>query len=377
VWTVYVRDQNLRRQGEIDDYATLEAVRRLNRVGTWTLDLPATSDAALLLAQPGWGVQVVDEDSGDSLTSGPTVDVERNRTGDSDSITVSGVDDMIHLEDRLAHPQPASAAPPYSTSAYDVRTGTASTVISQYVNVNAGPGAIAQRRVPLLTLATDPVVGGSITGRARWQNLREFAEELALSGGGLAFDVTQVGGPGLQFAVRAPVDRTSTVRLSVDLGTLAGYKYSVRAPQVSYVYCGGGGEGTARAVAEGQSPGDIVTWSRRVEQWADRRDTTDSAELAQEIAKRLAEGQGESAVTCSPVDIDGVHYLTDYALGDRVSVEIDDAVITELIREVRLIARPDEQRVLPLVGTPAASTALRLLRRLRSTDTRLINLERR
>ena len=375
VWLIHVRDPQLNRQALLDDYQQFDAVKRLNKVGSWMLDLNATVDTALLLTQPGWGIEVVRESDGLPLISGPMTTVDRKRANEENVITVSGVDDVIHLADRLVHPQPASAVPPYGTTEHDVRTGTCSTVLSAYVNVNAGPGALAPRRVTGLVLGADPVAGGSVTGRGRWQNLLVFLQELALAGGGLAFDVRQLG-TSLEFIVIQPEDKSATVKFSLELGNLASYSYTLAAPTSSYVVCGGGGEGTARTIREGQSSADIAEWRRRIEHFTDRRDTTDVTELDQEIATTLAEAQAATTFSFVPIDLEGMAYLDDYDLGDRVAAVVDDTV-TELIREVKVSATPDKSTITPSIGTPVLTDVARLFRRLRSAEQRVLNLERR
>lgn len=376
MWAIHVRDPQLQRQALLDDYESLEVVKRLNKRGSWTLELNVASATALMLTEPGWGVEIVRESDGAHLVSGPMIEVDRKRDGKSDTITVIGVDDKVHLEDRLVHPQPGTASPPYSVSADDVRTGVASTVMLQYVDVNAGPSALTQRRITGLTLAGDPVAGSTVNGRARWkQTLLTFLEELALKGGGLAFDVQQ-SGTDLVFSVWQPVDRSATVKFSIELGNLAAFTYNLAAPEATYIVCGGGGEGAARTIQEGQSAADIATWRRRIERFVDSRDTSDTTELSQEIEKALDESQAKTTFSFVPIDLPGMTYIDDYSLGDRVSAVIDDTV-TELIREVKVVANPGATRITPSVGTPALKEASRLLRRLRRDATRLNNLERR
>lgn len=375
MWSIHVRDPSLQRVALLDDFQRLEAVKRLNKVGAWVLDLNASAEAALLLTEPGWGVDIVRSSDGAHLLSGPMTKVERKRENSANTITVSGVDDMIHLNDRLAHPQPATASPPYNSQEHDVRTGVCSTVLRQYVDVNLGPSALGDRRVTGLTLAGDPVAGTSITGRARWQNLLTLLQELAVAGGGLAFDIQQVGS-GLQFIVWTPADRSATVKFSVELRNLASYQYSLSAPETSYIVCGGGGEGTARTIRERTASADIVAWSRRIEQFVDRRDTTDSTELDQEITKSLEEGQTQTTVSFEPVDLPGMSYLDNYQLGDQVAAVVDDSV-TEVIREIKVEASPGSSRVSPSIGTPVMRDVARLFRRLRRVETRVGDIERR
>lgn len=375
MWTLYLRDPTLQREGQIDDFEKCEAIARFNDIGTWTVDVDGRAPLAAKLATPGYGIELVRDDT-TVVMSGPMRHRVWSRDGDQLQLTVSGVDDMIWLKRRLAHPQPATAAPPYNTNEYDVRTGVASTVLRAYVNANAGAGALAPRQVTGLGLDTDPLAGTTVTGRARWQVLLQLLQELAIAGGNLGFRVTK-SGTSLLFQVYEPTDRTSSVILSTELGNLFGYDYESEASEVNYVYLGGGGEGTARTVREGSDSAEVTSWGR-IEAFQDRRDTTDTGELDQEITKTLTEGVGKTGLSINPVDIDGMVFLQDYNLGDLVTYVIDGEPNTQIVREARITLTPDgPQQTIPGLNTAGRNDVLRLLRRLRIAEARILDLERR
>lgn len=378
MWTVYLRDPNRKRQALIDDYAQLEAIARFNSVGTWqiTMDM-RKSYARDMIAAPQWGIELVHDSTGTTVMSGRAVKANRRRSDTENTVTVYGVDDMTWLARRVAHPQPGTGAPPYSSQAYDVRTGTCSTILRQYVDVNAGPGAITQRRVPGLTLDTDPVTGASVTGRARWQDpLLALLQELALAGGGLGFRVRK-SGANLLFQVYQPTDRSGSVQWSEELGNLYEFSYELVEADVNYVYAGGGGEGTARTIREGQRPDGMVEWGR-IERFVDRRDTTDTTELDQAISERLQEGREATIVSVTPIDTDGQTYLTHYDLGDKVTVLYDDFSLVDIVREVKIELTQHKTRVSPTVGTPGArAQEIGSIGRIRRLETRVNDLERR
>lgn len=296
------------------------------------------------------------------------------RVGEN-TVEVHGVDDNIWLAKSLAHPEPASSVPPYSVSEYDVRTGQCSTILRQYVNVNRGPSAIVPRRVPGLALASDPLLGTTVTGRARWQILLDLLKELAVSGGDIGFKVEQ-SGTALNFTVYQGVDRTATVKFSEDNGTLSAFDYTAEAPDATYIYCGGGGEGTARTIKEGQDADLVAAWGR-FEKFRDRRDTTDSTELGQTITEELAESGEKASLSITPIDIPGQTYGVHYGLGDRVTVVIDGTPVQEAIREVTLAYTPDgPQTIKPTIGTVSKPTIVGLFSSVRDALLRTRNLER-
>lgn len=338
----------------------------------------ADTDAASLLSAKGAGIIV--ERNGVVLLSGPVRKLERRWSKDEDDLVAWGPDDTFVLTTRIALPVPSG--PPYSSSAYDVRTGVASTIIRQYVDVNAGPGAVVQRQVAGLALAADPGIGTTVTGRARFHWLIELAQSLAQTGGGLGFRVVQVGTT-RQFQVYQPADKTATAIFSRDLDNLAGHEYSLAAAGANYVYAGGGGVGTARTIVEGQDSQSVVDWDR-VETFLDRRDTTDPTELQQAITDELAARAQQADIRLSPVDTEGLAFGTDYGLGDKVTAVIDTVPLRDLIRQVNItLTAADGEVVEPAVGTAALAQVVPtffaspvVAPRDARADRRLSNLER-
>lgn len=374
-WTLYTRRSDGYIEAQIDDFTALEITHRYCDVGTWSLDLDHRAAGVPWLNRTGSGIYLVRDDT-DVVLSGWTTEINRKRDNTQDAITFSGVDDTIWLAARRASPQPGTATAPYSTSAYDVRTGTASTVLRQYVDVNAGPGAVSARKVTWgggLTLAADPAVGGSVTGRGRWQSLLELLQELALAGG-VGFRVAHTGSA-VQFQPFEPADKTGSVRFSVELGSLASHGYQATIPAVNHVYVGGGGEGTARTILERQDPHAIAAHGRR-EDFRDRRDTTDPTELAQAAQEHLDENKGTVTLTLTPVETGQLTYRADWDLGDKVTVDLDGQPITERIREIKQAWTGDEHTIRPLVGTPGATEMLRVFTAIDKANRRLTNLER-
>jgi hypothetical protein len=373
--TIYVRDPALNRIGQLDDFARLHVDPKFNDVGSWELELDRRVPLAAELARPGYGLQVIY--NGNTLTSGPTVARRLERQNGTSKLAIRGVDDNVWLARRFAHMQPASLAPPYSTNEHDVRTGRCSTVLRQYADVNAGPGAIVPRRVPGLVIGTDPLVGTNpVTGRARLQVLIEFMRELAAGGGGLGFRVVQVGLT-LEFQVYLPVDRSQSVKFSEALQNIGDYTFESSAPEANWIICAGGGEGTARTFVEGGDGLSQADWGR-IELMRDRRDTTVTAEMQQTITEELAEKAAPVSLTISPFDTTQQRYGEHYGLGDRVTVIVEGEPIVESIRQVSLTydaSGPLNMR--STVGTPGRGDIFRVFKALRDLRYRVTDIERR
>lgn len=372
--TVYVRDAALQRIIQVDDFDTLELTSRFNDVGTWQLTLDGRLPAAAALTSPWYGIEVSYGDVG-TIFSGSAVVRGRRRNHSSYQATISGSSDEMWIPRRLASPQPATTYAPYNTNEHDVRSGVASTVLIAYANANLGPGATGARRIPPVVMNTDPVVGSSVTGRARWQPLLALLQELATAGG-IGFQLRQ-SGTSLVFSAYQPTDRSTTVQFSLELGNLAGYDYEVTAPEATYALIGGDGEGTARTIIETYDPATLAAYGRN-EVFIDRRDTTDPTEMTQAGQTHLVEHGEQAKLSITPIDTPQMMFGAQYNLGDQVTVIIDGAPVGEVVREVKLTLTPTGPRELvPVIGTPAAQDVLRLFRDVRALTNRTTNLERR
>src|SRR5207344_1270991 len=120
------------RQAAVDPYESAEIIARVNDVSTWQVELPTDTDAgALFVSDPFARLEIALD--GAAWRSGPVSHLQRTVDVDGDWLQVSGVDDTIWLARRNAHPQPGTAAPPYSTTAYDVHTGNVAAVIGELI----------------------------------------------------------------------------------------------------------------------------------------------------------------------------------------------------------------------------------------------------
>lgn len=377
-WNVYARDGLLQRQGEIDDFADLEAIRRWNDIGSWTLTIDRRSPMASILRDPGAGIIITRDDS--VWMSGPWTKAHHAVKNSQEVLELSGSDDNIWLRRRQASPSPTESVPPYTIQSYDVRTGIASTILRQYVNMNLGPGAAGVRKRPEVTLGIDPAVGSTVTGRARWQVLLTMLQELATTGDA-GFNLVQ-SGANLEFQTFAAIDRTATVRFSRDIGNLAEFEYEESAPEANYFYVGGGGEGTARVLFEKSDAVSIAGWGRIEGEFVDRRDTSTASELSQAADEAFSGKAAKNILTATLIDTPQATYGTDYDLGTKVSVELDNPgstdVVQDLIRRVKLKGDENGFVITPAVGPEGTQDGgLQIWGTVRELRDRVINLERR
>lgn len=348
-YTLAVRDQaTLGLLGEVDDYSQLEAVSRYNGVGQWQLHLDGASAAAALLL--GYDRGLVLLRNGSPVYSGPVGGYERSQDRSRHTLVVRGPCDNTYLARALAWPE--APALTTATSEYDVRTGLASAVLYGYVDANCGPGAHSTRRVPGLALATDPGLGSTITGRARWDKLHELLASLALaSDPALGWQVLWEPGGVLRCTVYEPVDLATEFAFGFDFGNLLAYSYSVGEPEATYAVVGGAGDGIARTYAMAGDSSAMVERGR-YEGFTDSSGTSDAGELEQARLGYLAGAAAASALSITPVDTAAVVYGETYQLGDRVRVVTADGTIDDLVREVRLVLDAGGVQVVPTVASP-------------------------
>lgn len=369
-WKLYLRGNSLIYAGEISAYE-MDGVLRLNNVSTATVTFPLTAE---LIEEIDWGFGLVLTRDDVVIFSGPITGI----TDSPDGLTVELQDDTVNLEDRATPPTPTG--PPYPDE-YDVKTNIASTILRYLVDVHVGPSAIPARRFPYLTLPADPLLGPSITSRARFNSLIELLRELALSSG-LGFRVAQSATVlgALEFQVYKPVDRTGTVMFSVEDETLVNYSYTQRASSANYIYALGNGIGPNRPVQESQDPYEITHYGRRIERVIDSRGSDSASDMAQAIAAALAGGATRTELQLEASDSDKLAFGRDYGLGDIVPVRTRrKGEVPGVIQEVEFSIRNGAGITFkPTVGTPGATgdSAEQASQQIAGLGAQISNLER-
>jgi hypothetical protein len=393
-WTVRTRGEDRVVRGELTRWTQLVLIPRYADVGSWSVQLGLADPAALDLldlldSDDAADVGLVFERDDGLTISGPVVDYQ-DVWGPGDpgagTLALSGSTDTRYLAERLAYQDPTQPASLQSATAYDVRTGLAETVMRDYVAVNAGYAALADRRVPGLGFEADQGRGGTLTERARMDDLLELCQRIALAGGDLGFQIVQVGN-GLQFQVTQPRDLRADVVFSPELGTLAGWARGATRAESTSAVVAGSGQGTERAFVEMGSLGAAARWGR-VETFVDRRDTGDTTELQQAGTQELTEHAEQVSIAIQTRDTPQITFGRDYQLGDRVSVEVRGRRAEHVIRELEIRVDDHQQtpgtatkgrveRVKALIGTPRATFAPGFRHPARKTARRVGALERR
>jgi hypothetical protein len=367
---IELRDPARQRVGQVDRLTSLELTPTFNGVGGWSLTLPAGTSQADAFAQGGW----ITLFSGDRQIFAGQVRGLKLARSESDpfagTLTAYGPSAEVLLTDRLAYQVPGQPATLQGATEYDKRTGPAETVIKQYVNLNAGPGAIAARRTAGLIIEADGARGGSVTGSARMTPLLDLIGPLAETAG-LGFRVVLTTGNQFQFQVFTPTDKTASARFGIDLGNLTSFERQVEAPKVSAAIVGGSGEGLFRAYREVVDDDAIAAWGNRVESFVDSSGDSD-AELDQAGVEQLTQNGPSTGITIQTIDTPNLRFARDYYLGDRVTAE----GVADVLRGVTITWSASEgATTTSTVGTASVTGTKRMIQRLKALTAQVAALQ--
>ena len=342
-YDIFIRDKNFKRIGQLTNHSQMTFVPRFNAVGFWGTIIPTNSNDAALLTLGG-GVVIQRDDN--VVFAGPARAFERIWDADNDNLVIGGPCDNIFLTNRRAVPDPTGFD--FTAYSHDERTGVASTIMIAYVDYNIGPNANAARKITGLTLAADPAVGESITGKARFHDLTKFLASLALEGGGLGFKLVDN-----VFTAFMPEDKTAEVIFSKELRNLTSFNYKIETPKGNFIWGGAGGDGTDRTFRIAQNSASIIEHGR-IEDFYDYRSAgTDTIELTSKMNARLDSFAASKALSLVAVDLEGMEYGEHYNVGTKVTVKTETETIEDIVREVTITLEEEAgEVVIPVIGTP-------------------------
>ena len=242
------------------------------------------------------------------------------------------------------------------------------------VNLNAGPGALTERRIPRLILGAANGIGATVPVTTRFEPLLDVLRRVADAGGTLNFAVQQVN-TDLVFTVTLPRHREAQVRYSRDSGNIETLSTAPQAPAATVALVGGSGEGISRPVREVISA-DAAPWGR-MEVWVSQPDSNDDPQLDQAGRDALADGAEQLGLSVTALSRPGQAYGVDYQVGDYVGVVAGSgAAIAELVTAVRIEASPEEaEKITPTIGEGSTKDS-DVIRAVRAVERRVGQMER-
>jgi len=394
-WRVTVRNASLVEVAGVGAYRSLKFTAVLNAVGTWSITVPAESEAGVLFTAAyasgvleRWGVVIRRPGTSGVVFSGFATDFYLTQGGDAglrSVVTVVGQSDEVELTD-LVYPSNA-AAQDISSSAlstqsvdYSTLSGPAETILLSLVSANIGPSALTtRRRKSFLSIPTTSSRGSTVNIKARFDPMLDVLDQIC-ERGGIAYRVVQ-GNPGtLNLSIYVPTvrdDARFVVGSSLDRVEIVG-----RSRRLSEVIVAGSGIGTARQFTRRGSTVSGSTLGRRAA-FVDQRQTADLAELQQAGDEELARAAAVAGFRLYPSSTEFLVFGRDYNLGDRVTVALADGsvTVTDVVRQVSVEHDPARSayrgRVVPTVGRLDPDDAPELNTQVRSLTRRLNAVERR
>lgn len=371
-WQLFWRDGDHNLVAAIDVFDSFETTILLNDAGGWVLRLPADALAASRMRLERGISGVVLKRGAAVVMSGPAEHVKLIEHPDGNVLEIEGVSEIGIVARYLAWPQPFNLP----NQEADVFTDVAENAIRHYIGGNMGASAWEYRRYPNLDMGPYSGHGLEVTGRARWDNLLELCQSLALKGG-VRFDLRQKSdSAGLIFTCGVPADKSGEVVFSPQMGNVTEATLEQATPTANWVIVGGEGEGTDRVVADGGDNESIAAHGRR-ELFVDQRDASDPVELAEAIAAALSNGGEMFGVQIAPIDTQPWTFPDDYDVGVRVSVYVGGVTQVAYVTAVNLALKGSgdvqispEIAALPIAGL-APDQAIE-----RATSRRIGHIER-
>lgn len=386
-YMVLITDETLQVVGDpIVTWTQLDITLRRNEPDSGLVVVPVQQWIVDQLA-PGRRVVIVrnlgeEEDwQTNILTAGPIEKIAIEKSDDGENaglgkLTINFSSDLARVVARLAYPDPTQTASTQTTDHWTF-SGNAETALRNLVNLNAGPGALAPRRVPMLALGATASVGSSVDVVAdRMEPLGDLMREIARVGGDIGFRTVQSGSQ-ILFEVYQPADKSTEVLFGWNLGNLKYLMHEESAPTATTAVVGGQGEGAERALIERSNAADETAWGR-FEKLVSRPGDLDAAVLNDDGDKLLAQEASTDRMVSAVADSHQQRYGVHYQVGDIVSVSTDHGhYLSDHVETVHIQVYPTSgEYVAATIGSQAAKTEPYWVQKLREIDERLSTVER-
>lgn len=312
---------DLKWRGDIDDYSSLQFIKRWHDVGEFELHINRHANGVSEL-QKNRIVMLTPSKAG--IIKHREIELDENGK-ETENWVFKGYDLKGVFSQRLTLPP--------STTAYDNKQGPAETVMKHYVNNNAIEPADRKRKFIMMRMNDDLGAGGTVKWQSRYKVLAEELRDISLADG-IGWDVyLDVKAGWWTFDTFEGRDLShqnaeghSPVFFSHEFGNVRSIAFTdsdLNKRNVAFV--AGQGEGENREIIELGEASDID----RIETFIDARDvdqdggSNNGETLEQRGSRLLAQQANEMYLECevlTPTDNAPFVYEKDYFLGDIVTV---------------------------------------------------------
>lgn len=338
-YQVLVRDYAFNTQAIITDWRTLNFVKNLNELGSYTISLninhPAVQyfvkDAIIEVRRKTDTIEWYTEFIG--LHRTPRIDL----TNRGNEIFTSYGRDLMDLLRRKEIEY-------FSGSAQASKSGPGDTVACEFVNENCGTLAVAQRQHPLITVNSAAGIAPTWTGERAWQNVLTVLQDINRVSG-IDYEVYSALG-GFYFRTKYPQlgdNRTTSqtvvppVIFSTYLGNMTDVAFTRSATEeVTALLVLGQGANDERVITEVLSPALNDSPFNRIERTYDANQENTIAGLQSVGERKLQELQEKNSLEFTVLQIPSCEYNRHYFFGDIVSVRVIDTVINQQLSRVEI-----------------------------------------
>lgn len=346
--------------GQVAEFEELTFTPTLNAVGDWSITMPYTEQA--LLFTKGCLV-TIDWRSARSTWRVTSINPKSDPDSGEPVLTVAGQGALGVLGWRLTWPDGSlaiDAQPVIGDTDPAPYKGAAETVIKTLVKANLrGLGLV----VPPST-----GVGSSVQARPVFDNMLELTTNQAKLGG-IGIDVGLVNADGsptradLTLVTWAPVDKSRSVLLTQEAGTLDEWEQVDGEPTATIALVGGSGPGGANRffqwpVTTDESVAAAAEWGGAREVFVDGPASFDPTELTQAGEQALKDGAETRTLSFTSAETEAQRAFVDYFVGDKATGEVlpGDRVV-DVITSVAVTFGSGGITVAPGFGDPSATDA--------------------
>lgn len=419
-YTILITDKNLVVQGDpIFEWSYLQITLRWKEPGSGQFKVPnfpyirqqCLPGNRVVIMRTVLGVTSV-------LISGPIEQrlTERSDNGENGGygqLTITFADDLAWIAARLAYPDPTKTLETQTTDFW-VYSGNPELGMLQLVNTQAGPAALAARRIPKLQVAAFSGISGTgtvalgpttdVNPRNRLEPLTDILRSMAATGVGTSDPTGPLDADSLGFRTRQTqagdgsdiilfeVIRSrrleGQVHFSFGQGNLKYYSFEEDAPTLTHLAVGGQyNTGDASAGADKfvkefvTGDANSLDWGR-FEGYLARAGSDVSAnkpDVLTDVLNEFSDKLGSGRLAVSAADTVDCRVGVHYSVGDTVSCELDiGEFVIAPVQTVSIQAYPTSGEVVgTTIGDQSARYESAWVREQRYLDLRVGVLERR
>lgn len=331
-----IYDKNRNWLYPVGAFESVEGTVRFDNISDFELTVKATHKRLGALLTPGNKLRLRLRD--ETLIEGPIREHQGSGPGSSTTFTFGVEDNFRILRNYLVFQVPGGTMAQQSGAYNYTITGNMETVFKDIVSKNIGT-----RGWEPIIIAPNLNRGATVTSSARMATVynelfplleeRGLGAKVSMTPAGLVVDVYVPG-------VYAGPKLTEQSRI------IRKWKYDLKAPDVTNVILGGGGEGTARVFRERYDTVRQDLWGDQIEVFRDARDTTNTTVLNERGDETLFDGAGEASLEVQFGETSDFKFMgpNGVKVGQVVTAEVAGGAVTvtDILREVDFSWNADE-----------------------------------